>query len=286
MMMNNQTFDLHVHSTASDGIYSPQDIIEIAVSSKLAAVAITDHDNIDGYFKALPSAQEKGIQLFAGVELNTDAYDTEVDILGYFWNPDDQLFLDMLKDRQENRIVRAKKIVAELNAIGLEISYDRVRKIAHGSICRPHIIEAMVEKKYISDQKEAFEKYLGFGKPAFVPHDQVTPKQAIQYILQAGGLPIVAHPGLVGNDQVVEKLLQDGAKGLEAYYPMHTEEEIAKYIGLASRYDAVVSCGSDSHGPKRKKSFPIGSTQAPIEVLEAFQIKLKEVYKSKEGHLQ
>jgi predicted metal-dependent phosphoesterase TrpH len=281
--MNNQIFDLHIHSTSSDGTYSPQQIIEIAKSSKLAAVAITDHDNINGYFEALPSAQENGVQLIAGVELNTDAYDTEVDILGYFWSPDNQVFIEMLKDRQANRIERAQKIVAKLNEIGLEISYDRVRKIAQGSICRPHIIEVMLENNYVSDQKEGFEKFLGLGKPAFVPHDQVTPKQAIQNILNAGGLPIVAHPGLVGSDIVVEKLLQDGARGLEAYYPMHSEEEIGKYIELARKYDAIVSCGSDSHGPKRKKSFQIGSMQAPGEVLVAFQNKLKEAHDTNKG---
>jgi len=167
--MNTQSFDLHIHSTISDGTYTPKEAIEIAVSSDLAVVSITDHDNIDAYFDALDFAQEKGLNLLAGVELNTDAYDTEVDILGYFWSPDDQNFLDMLKTRQSNRIKRAKNIVAKLNELGLEIAYERVRDIAQGSICRPHIIEAMVEKKYVSNQKEAFEKYLGLGQPAFVP---------------------------------------------------------------------------------------------------------------------
>ncbi len=247
------TFDLHMHSTASDGTYSPQEIIDIAVSSKMVAIAITDHDNINGYFEALDKAKEKGIELFAGVELNTDAYDTEIDILGYFWNPADQVFLEMINGRLAGRIERAKKIIAKLNAIGMEISYDRVREIAHGSVCRPHIIEAMVEKNYVEDQKEAFAKYLGLGQPAFVPHDHLTPEAAIQYITRAGGLPIVAHPGLVGSDEIVEKLLQAGAQGLEAYYPMHTENEIDKYKKLAQKYNKIVTCGSNSHGPKTKK---------------------------------
>jgi hypothetical protein len=281
--MTKESFDLHLHSTASDGTHSPKEIIEIAKSSNVVAVSITDHDNINGYFEALRFAQDLGVQIFGGVELNTDAFDTEIDILGYFWNPDNQKFIDMLSDRQSNRIERAKNIVTKLNALGLEISYDRVRAIAKGSICRPHIIEAMVEKNYVSNQKEAFEKYLGLGKPAFVPHDHITPRKAIEYIIEAGGLPVVAHPGLVGNDEVVEKLLQDGAKGLEAYYPMHTEEEITKYIELAQKYDAIVTCGSDSHGPKRKKSFPIGSTKAPSDVLVIFQNKLKEAHHANQG---
>jgi hypothetical protein len=281
--MTNESFDLHLHSTASDGTHTPKEIIEIAKATEVVAVSITDHDNINGYFEAFHFAKEKGVRLIAGVELNTDAYDTEVDILGYFWSPDDQKFIDMLNDRQSNRIDRAKEIVTKLNALGLEISYDRVREIAQRSICRPHIIEAMVEKNYVSDQKEAFEKYLGLGKPAFVPHDQLTPKEAIKYILEAGGLPVIAHPGLVGSDEVVEKLLQDGAKGLEAYYPMHTEEEITKYIELAHKYDAIVTCGSDSHGPKRKKSFPIGGLKAPSDVLVTFQNKLKEAQYANQG---
>jgi len=189
----------------------------------------------------------------------------------------------MINNRLDGRIERAKKIVAKLNDIGMEISYERVREIAHGSVCRPHIIEAMVEKNYVKDQKEAFAKYLGLGQAAFVPHDQLTPEAAIQYITAAGGLPIVAHPGLVGSDEIVEKLLQAGAQGLEAYYPMHTEDEINKYIELAQKYKKIVTCGSDSHGPKRKKSFPIGSMKAPIEVLTIFKEKLQEVYSTHQG---
>jgi 3',5'-nucleoside bisphosphate phosphatase len=281
--MTNGTFDLHMHSTASDGTYSPQEIIDIAATSKMVAIAITDHDNVNGYFEALSSAKEKGIELYAGTELNTDAYDTEIDILGYFWNPDDQVFLDMINDRLAGRIERAKKIVAKLNDIGMEISYDRVREIAHGSVCRPHIIEAMVEKGYVVDQKEAFAKYLGLGQPAFVPHDKVTPEAAIQYVTEAGGLPIVAHPGLVGSDEIVEKLLIAGAQGLEAYYPMHTEDQIDNYKKLAQKYNKIVTCGSDSHGPKRKKSFPIGSMKAPIDVLTIFKKKLEEAYCTHQG---
>ena len=184
----------------------------------------------------------------------------------------------MLTTRQKNRITRAKEIVAKLNAIGVDISYDHVREIAHGSICRPHISQVMIEKGFVIDSKEAFDKYLGLGKPAYVPHDPITPEMAIGFISDAGGLPIVAHPGLVENDEVVEKLLQAGAKGLEAYYPLHTKEQIKKYIDLAQQYGGIVSCGSDSHGPKRKKSFPIGSSSAPAEVLATFKDKLKEVY--------
>lgn len=279
-MQKNELFDLHLHSTASDGTYTPKGIIDIAKSSNLIAIAITDHDNLNGYFEAIDIAQQSDLRLFAGVELNTDAYETEIDILGYFWNPDNQKFLDMLNTRQAGRIKRAKNIVQKLNVIGLEISYDRVREIAHGSICRPHIVEAMVEKKYVTSQKEAFDKYLGLGKPAFVPHDLVTPEMAIQSIVEAGGIPVIAHPGLVGSDEIVEKLLQAGAKGLEAYYPMHTEEEITKYIELAKKYDVIVTCGTDSHGPDRKKSFSIGSMKAPADVLTTFQERLKEAYHS------
>ncbi|MEN8240493.1 MAG: PHP domain-containing protein [Chloroflexota bacterium] len=281
--MKNIAFDLHIHSTASDGTNTPEEIIQIAKSSNLLAIAITDHDSINGYFEAFDSAQETSVQLIAGVELNTDAYDTEIDILGYFWKPDNQKFLDLLDTRQSGRIARAKNIVEKLNSLGLEISFKRVREIAHGSICRPHIVEAMVEKNYVANQQEAFEKYLGLGRPAFVPHDHLTPEMAIQSINEAGGVSVVAHPGLVGNDEVVEKLMQAGAKGLEAYYPMHSEAEISKYLELAQKHGVIVTCGSDSHGAKRKKSFPIGSTKAPMEVMKIFEYKLKEVHDSNQG---
>lgn len=277
-MENKVVFDLHMHSTASDGTYSPQEVVDQALTVGAVAIAMTDHDTIDGCLEAAPYAKEKGLELFTGVEMNTDAYGSEVDVLGYFWLPSDQQFVSMLKARQVGRIQRAKDIVTKLNELGMDITYDRVREIAHGAVCRPHIIEAMVEKSYVEDQKEAFEKYLGLGRPAHVPHDKVTPEEAIALIKQGGGLPVVAHPGLVENDEVVEKLLQAGAMGLEAYYPMHTEEQIVRYCKLAEKYGAIVTCGSDSHGPKRKKSFPIGSMSAPAEVLSIFRDKLNELY--------
>lgn len=277
-MENKVVFDLHMHSTASDGTYSPQEVVDQALTVGAVAIAMTDHDTIDGCLEAAPYAKEKGLELFTGVEMNTDAYGSEVDVLGYFWLPSDQQFVSMLKARQVGRIQRAKDIVTKLNELGMDITYDRVREIAHGAVCRPHIIEAMVEKGYVEDQKEAFEKYLGLGRPAHVPHDKVTPEEAIALIKQGGGLPVVAHPGLVENDEVVEKLLQAGAMGLEAYYPMHTEEQIVRYCKLAEKYGAIVTCGSDSHGPKRKKSFPIGSMSAPAEVLSIFRDKLNELY--------
>ena len=277
-MSGKVVFDFHMHSTASDGTYSPREIVDVAMSAGAVSIAITDHDTIDGALEASSYAKEKGLELFTGVELNTDAYDAEIDILGYFWNPTDTRFLEMLKARQEGRIIRAKKIVEKLDCIGLEISYDRVREIAHGAVCRPHVIEAMVEKGYVANQKEAFEKYLGLGRPAHVPHDKLTPEEAIDYVNRGGGLSIIAHPGLVENDAVVEKLLQAGAKGLEAYYPMHSEEQIQKYVGFAEKYNVIVSCGSDSHGPKRKKSFPIGSMAAPASVRDIFRKTLRQTY--------
>lgn len=273
-------FDFHMHSTASDGTYSPREIVDVALAARAVSIAITDHDTVDGALEASQYASERGLELFTGVELNTDAYGAEIDILGYFWRAADDRFLEMLKKRQEGRIVRAKKIVEKLESVGVKISYDRVREIAHGAICRPHIIEAMVEKGYVADQKEAFEKYLGLGKPAHVPHDKLTPEEAIDHINQAGGLPVIAHPGLIENDEVVEKLLQAGARGLEAYYPMHSQAEIKKYLALAEKYHAIASCGSDSHGPKRKKSFPIGSMSAPASVLETFRRSLRRTYEN------
>jgi len=278
-MINKKKFDLHIHSTASDGTYSPKEIVERALSIGAVAIALTDHDTIDGCVEISDFAKKSGLELYTGVELNTDAYGAEIDILGYFWSMPYKTFLEMLRKRQAGRIIRAKKIVNRLNDLGIEITYNRVREIAHGSVCRPHVIEAMVEKDYVSDQKEAFEKYLGLGKPAYVPHDELTPEQAIQYISQGGGISVVAHPGLVGNDAIVERLLKEGAQGLEAYYPMHSVELIKKYSKLAEKYNAIVTCGSDSHGPKRKKSFPIGSMTAPSYVLNIFRMKLKEAQK-------
>ena len=266
--------DLHLHTTASDGTLPPQEMVKQAAGVGARNIAFTDHDTMVGLGEAQSLAQELGVELIAGVELNTDARGVEVDILAYFLNSPPQPFQAMLKNRQQDRIRRARDIVAKLNDLGLAITYDRVREIAQGIVARPHIAQAMIEKGYVSTQKEAYRQYIGFGAPAYVERDELHPAQAIDYVRNAGGLPVVAHPGLIGNDEIVRELLRAGVAGLEAYYPEHTSADIDRYLKLANEWGVIVTAGTDCHGPGRTKSYPIGSIAVPVQILANFKAGL------------
>lgn len=274
MTQESLVIDLHLHTTASDGTLPPQEVVKEAARVGAKIIAFTDHDTLDGVWEAQPLAQRLGVELIAGVELNTDARGAEVDVLAYFLQPPPPTFQAMLEARQQDRVRRAKEIVARLNNLGLDINYERVREIAKGSVARPHIVQAMIEKNYVSSQKEAFQKYVGFGAPAYVERDELQPAQAIDYVREAGGLPVIAHPGLIGSDEIVLELLQAGCAGLEAYYPEHTPADIDRYLKIAANWGVIVTAGTDCHGPGRKKSYPIGSMRVPASVLSDFKAGL------------
>jgi len=194
------------------------------------------------------------------VELNTDASGAEVDILGYFLETPPAWFQATLAQRHEARVKRAQGIVERLTELGLPIRYERVRELAQGVVTRPHVAQAMIEQGYVASQREAYKRYIGFGAPAYVERDSLHPITAMRNVQAAGGLAIVAHPGLVQSQDVVMELVEAGVDGLEAYYPFHTEQQREHYISLAAEHDLVVSAGSDAHGPGRAKAEAIGVT--------------------------
>ncbi len=280
--MKSILFDLHMHSTASDGTMSPSELVNMAVERGVIAMAITDHDSIGGIHEGTEAAKQAGVEFFHGVELNTDANEIEIDILGYFIELNDSQFQELIKYREKERIRRAKGMVEKLIMLGCDIKYDRVRELARGVVARPHIAQALIEKGYANNQKDAYDRLIGYGKPAYVERDPLLPQDAIQKIKEAGGLPIIAHPGLIGDDDFVRSLLDSGAEGLEAYYAYHSPEQVEKYLQFSREYGVITSCGSDYHGPERLKSKPMGSMAAPIEVLDAFRHKVTARFHQKQ----
>jgi len=270
------TVDLHTHSTASDGTFSPQEIVQLAIARGAVALALTDHDTMAGISIAAPIAAQAGVWLVPAVEFNTDAAGIEMDILGYFWDlPKAHWFQCLLDTRQQERIRRAHEIIDKLNHLGFEISYEQVRGVARGIVARPHIAQVMVEKGYVQSQKEAYEKYIGFGKPAYAERDELHPIHAIQYVREAGGLAVLAHPGLLQRDDLLPDLVKAGLSGLEVYYPEHTAVQIKTYLSLAEDYQLVVTAGTDCHGPGREKAHPVASVGLPMHYLQAFRERLR-----------
>lgn len=267
--------DLHIHTTASDGRLSPLKIIQQATKAKLSYIAITDHDTVDGLLE-LAKLQESippSLTVIPGIELSTDLPENEVHILGYHIDIFNRELGKQLAILIADRHNRTKRIIEKLNQLGYFITYERVLEIAHKatSIGRPHIAKALVEKNYCSSIGEVFATLLDKNGPAYVPHHKLTPKQVIEVIKNAGGVPILAHPGLVGNDDVVIEVIAAGIAGLEVYHPRHDEQQIEKYLLLANKHNLLVTGGSDFHAIPGRFPDKLGIFTIPATLVEKIQ---------------
>jgi hypothetical protein len=262
--------DLHIHSTASDGRLTPADIVLEAAGRGLSFIALADHDSIDGIASAQATARAfPGLKIIPGVEISTDVAEGEVHILGYFIDYNDAEFNAALDRFKKSRLQRGQKMVAKLEKLGIHIDWQRVKEIAGGSsIGRPHIAQAMLEKGYITSFKQAFNEYLGHNRPAYVERDKMTPKEAVELIIKAEGLPVLAHPlTLPDPEAMTVELKAGGLVGLEAYYNGYTPEEISRLLTLADKNELIVTGGSDYHGIEDTET-AIGDSGLPIEVVE------------------
>jgi predicted metal-dependent phosphoesterase TrpH len=252
--------DLHIHTTASDGSLTPAQVLSLACELRLAAIAITDHDTIEGSREALQIGVPSDIDFTTGVEISA-AYPPflrgagSFHILAYAFRLDDSHLIRTLDTLRQARLDRNPQIVARLRDLGLDVTIEDIRReAADVQIGRPHIAQALIKKGYVRSIDEAFDKFLGNGKPAYVDKHRISCLQAIELIIQAGGIPVLAHPGLLNIDdadqfeQLIRNLVNIGLQGLEAYYPEHRPEQIQRYRRLAKRYGLLVTGGTDFHG--------------------------------------
>jgi predicted metal-dependent phosphoesterase TrpH len=240
--------DLHMHSTASDGALAPGDVVRAAAAAGLGAIALTDHDTIEGIAAARRVGSELGVEVIAGVELSAFENERETHMLGLHLTALDTLH-SQLAVFQAARRDRAEKIVAILNTLGVPVSLDAVlAEAGEGSIGRPHIARVLVAGGWARDIRDAFDRYLGFRKPAFVAKQTLGLADAIRMIHSAGGLAVLAHPGGGGVRQWLESLAALGLDGVEVRHPGHSAEDIARLGALADHLDLVPSGGSDWHG--------------------------------------
>jgi predicted metal-dependent phosphoesterase TrpH len=271
--------DLHVHSTASDGRLSPAEVIGVAAERGLVYIALADHDNVDGIAAAKAAAQRfPGLSVIPAIEISTDIPEGEVHILGYFIDYADPALLARLDDFKNSRLRRAKKMVAKLEALGVPVDWERVLELAGTStIGRPHIAQAMIEKGHISSFREAFDEYLGHGKPAYVERDKMLPAEAVALIVKARGLPVLAHPLTSADPEgLILELKPAGLVGLEAYYNGYTPEQVEGLLALAQKHNLIATGGSDFHGIEPDKETAIGGAEVPLEVAEQLIALAKE----------
>lgn len=273
-MSERRLVDLHVHTTASDGTLSPEEVVREAYEIGLAGVGIADHDTIDGLVPAMNAGNKLGIVVVPGVEINTDYGKDELHMLGYYIDPNSAYIRERLQQLRSARADRAAKIVDKLKAIGVNISMDRVRELADGgAIGRPHIARAIVEAGYASSMNAAFGKYLVRDAPGYVPRYKLTPFEAIEIIRQSGGVAVLAHPGLSHHDELIPELVRAGLEGIEVYHSDHTPLQSRHYLKVAEKYNLIPTGGSDSHGPNNIKTIEIGSVTVDIEIVKRLQAR-------------
>ena len=240
--------DLHMHSTASDGSATPTELVAAAVSAGLSTIALTDHDTIDGVAEARQAAVGHDVEVIAGVELSAYEDERETHLLGLHLTRIERI-ADALASFRHSRRLRAEQIVSVLNGLGVPVTLEAVLAEADGgAIGRPHIARALIAGGWARDSRDAFDRYLGFRKPAFVPKLTLGLREAIELVHAGGGIAVLAHPGPAGVRQWLETLAALGLDGVEVRHPGHSAEDIARLGALADHLDLVPSGGSDWHG--------------------------------------
>lgn len=263
--------DLHVHTTASDGRYSPTEIIRKAAEIGLSVIAISDHDTVDGIPEAIAAAREFPLlRVIPALEISTDVSNGEVHVLGYFIDYNNQDFGDDLARMRNSRVERAYKMTEKLKTLGCKIEWERVREIAgSATLGRPHIAQALLEKGYIKSFKEAFDKYIGHNGPAYVEREKLTPAEAVQLILKTKGLPVLAHPFTVPDfETTVKELKNAGMVGIEVYYANYSPEQTNSLLKLADVYNLIPTGGSDYHGIDDTHETMLGGIAIPMQFVE------------------
>jgi predicted metal-dependent phosphoesterase TrpH len=263
--------DLHLHSTASDGRFSPAELVRKAAAEGISVIALTDHDTVVGIDAALEAAKSfPGLRLIPGIEISTDAPKGEVHILGYFIDHTDANFRVALEKMRNSRRERAQQIVTRLAELGCPVDWERVCEIAGGgTIGRPHIAQALLERGYIESFREAFEKYISRDGPAYVEREKVTPSGAVEMVIEAKGLPVLAHPLTVPEpEEMAIQLKKVGLIGIEAYYASYTTDDVERLVDIADRHDLIATGGTDFHGIDTDSEMLIGGVDIPEKSAE------------------
>ncbi|HZD81141.1 MAG TPA: PHP domain-containing protein [Actinomycetota bacterium] len=268
--------DLHSHTTRSDGTFTPTEVVNLAAELGLEMVGVTDHDTTDGLGEAAARGLAVGVQVIPGVEFSTEYQGTSVHVLCYWMDPANEEFRAELRRLIDSRFRRGELMVEKLRALGYPISFQRVRQISGGgNIVRPHVARAMVEAGIVKDEQEAFDRFIADGGPAAVPKHALDPVDAVGLIRRAGGVCVLAHPGMWGDQtevptELIEAMTAVGMAGLEVDHTDHTPEQRARFRALAGRLGLIPTGGSDCHGT-RYNPVRLGTVTTDPEALAALR---------------
>jgi len=267
--------DLHMHTRLSDGLSTPRELLELVRSKNIDAFAVTDHDSLDGFRAVRELLKENDPELIPGLELSVSQGAGDVHLLAYLVDPDDEQLNRAIDAFQKRRTERGRLMVDRLKSMGINISYEDVeREAGHGAVGRPHVAEAMYRNGSIATYEAAFAKYIGNDGPAFVPKVNFAPQEAIELVHSAGGLVVLAHPGIENAHEKIEALVEMGLDGIEIYHPSHKQSQTDRFRQLATDRGLLVTGGSDFHG-RNDRTTMIGSQKVPYKCLEQLKEKAK-----------
>jgi predicted metal-dependent phosphoesterase TrpH len=289
-MKPSQTVDLHTHSTASDGSFPPEEVIRRARSKNLAAVALTDHDCVDGLPEAGTAARKEGIELIPGLEISAEFSPGTMHILGLFIDERDAHLAASLARLQAARKERNPKIAEKLRSLGLDVDYEEVVAASGGGqVGRPHFARVLVQKGYVGSFEEAFEKYLRKGAPGYAEKFRFSPREAIEMIHRAGGVASLAHPFTLGlpsreaEADCLTELIGYGLDGIEAYYSRNNPGDTLHYLRLCESRGLIPTGGSDFHGankPEIEVGTGRGDLAVPVSILDSLRSRAGEYHRN------
>lgn len=260
--------DLHVHTQHSDSTLSPEEVVDLAYEKGLSAISITDHDCIDGIAPSIEQAKKYNIEIVPGVELTAEEDNLEVHLIGYFIDWQAEWFGKKLAEIRVARVDRIRGMVSKLKDIGIDIDPKKVFELSGpGSVGRLHLAMVLYNEGYTSSISEAFRKYIGNNSPCYVKRFKLTPQEAIDMILKLGGVPVLAHPHVLGRDDLIGSLVEKGLRGIEVYHTEHPNKATLHYEDVAFEQGLLITGGSDCHG-MGKGNILIGKIKVPYSIVE------------------
>jgi predicted metal-dependent phosphoesterase TrpH len=266
--------DLHLHTSFSDGTFTPEELVLQAQKNGLSCIALTDHDTVQGCARAAAACAPVLIEFIPGTELTAEHDDTEVHILGYFLDTQNQTLLAEIAKFQAVRKQRIYEMVARINELGVPLKVEAVFALANcESPGRPHVARTLVKEGLARNLDEAFERFLKKGRPAWVPKAKMSARESVDLIHQAGGLAVMAHPGLNRTDDIIPALVDAGLDGIECFHTKHSTTMAEHYLGIADRFHLLVTGGSDCHGFSKARPL-IGTVRLPYEHVEKMKAAL------------
>ena len=267
--------DLHLHTQFSDGTFTPEELAGHGARLGFAVMALTDHDTVEGCARMAAACAAAGIEFIVGAELTAEHHDTELHVLGYFLDPQNQKLLAEIAKFQAVRQNRIREMVARINEMGVPLEADSVFALANcKSPGRPHVARALVKAGLVSNLDEAFERFLKKNRHAWVPKKKISALEAIELVHQAGGLAVMAHPGLNRTDEIIPALVDAGLDGIECFHTKHSTTMSERYLEIAEKFNLLVTGGSDCHGFSKGKPL-IGGIKLPYEHVEKLKAARK-----------